>query len=274
MKKTHILLAVLLISLFPGCLLGGSERVYTTSVSPAEPPMISLDEKASGSSDSFDGDVVTGDRKLIRRASLQIEVQDFEESSDRVAAIAGDADGFVSGSNSYVTDTGRRRGTITIRVPESEFFTVIELLEGVGDVESKSVSSEDVSEEYVDLEARLGNLERQEGRLLEIFERAETVEDILKVEEQLGRVRGQIESLTGRLRFLENRVSLSTVSVELFEPEPITTSFGLRDSVRTSLEAFIATTSGIIVFIGLVLPIAIILGVLIILVRAFRKKNV
>jgi hypothetical protein len=68
-------------------------------------------------------------------------------------------------------------------------------------------------------------------------------------------------------------VSLSTVSVELFEPEPITTSFGLRDSVRTSLEAFIATTSGIIVFIGLVLPIAIILGILIILVRAFRKKN-
>jgi hypothetical protein len=227
----------------------------------APAPSIDLEERATGGFESGKAVSEPVDRKLIRRVNLQIKVQDFESSTQMVAGFAENAGGFVSGSNSYVTDSGRRRGTITIRVPDKEFFAVLDRLEEVGEVEAKTVSSEDVTEEYIDLEARLENLKRQEKRLLEIFDKAETVEDILKVEEQLGRVRGESESLTVRLRYLENRITLSTVSVELYEPEPITRSFGLRDSVRMAVEAFVGTVNGIIVFTGFILPVVVILAV-------------
>jgi len=269
MKKEYILLAALLIVLSSGC-ISSEQRGF-------EGEMVSAPAQYAGAEDAaksyaVEADFDSVDRKLILRGRMGIEVSSFDAASTEVAGIAEGAGGFVSGSNSYVTSTGRRRGSITLRVPEEGFFGVVEGLEGIGEVESKSVSSEDVTEEFIDLEARLGNLKRQEERLLEIFDKAETVEDILKVEEQLGRVRGDIESLTGRLRYLENQVSLSTISVELFEPEPITQSFGLRDSIRGAVDAFIGTTSGIIVFVGFILPILALILVALVLVKKLRRR--
>src|SRR3972149_6313527 len=127
MKKAFILLVFLLASLFQGCLLS----TESASLSSPPKPGMGLDQQASESFKSGVGDVESVDRKLIRRANLRIEVSDFEDSSKRVAEAAEAGGGFVSDSNSFVTDTGRRRGTITVRVPESEFFVVVETLEKV-----------------------------------------------------------------------------------------------------------------------------------------------
>jgi len=213
------------------------------------------------------------ERKIIKTASLDVEVQDFDVAAGEVKRLAQASGGFVSNSRFYVTDTGHKRGTITIRVPEEGFLSVLEEVKKLGEVKSTSSSGQDVTEEYIDLDARLRNLERQEERLLEILENASTVEDLLKVEKELGRIRGEIERITGRLRYLDERISLATITVELSEPEPITHSWGLRGALSSSVEGFIGTAMGLIVFTGSILPVVIFLALLFGVYKLVRRKK-
>ncbi|MBN1456046.1 MAG: DUF4349 domain-containing protein [Methanomicrobia archaeon] len=202
----------------------------------------------------------TAEQKLIQRASLSIEVADFQTSSDALSQIVARAGGFISDSYTYVTDTDRKRGEITIRVPSDRFLAVITELETLGTVSSQHIAGEDVTEEYIDLQARLNNSERQEQRLREILELAETVEEILEVERELERVRGEIEQMTGRITYLENRIELATITVSLYEPEPITQSWGIRDALRAAFAGFVAVIRGLIIAVGYAVPILILLG--------------
>lgn len=197
---------------------------------------------------------ITEDRKIIRNARLSIEVRNFDSSAERVEEIAENSGGYVSDSSSYITETGHERGTVTIRVPAEGFSSILEELKTLGKVESTHTSSQDVTEEYVDLEARLGNLKRQEERLLAILDNATTVEEVLKVEEHLGRVRGEIERIEGRLRYLDNRIDLATITVELKEPEPLGHSLELRETLSQALEGVIVTFKALIVFAGYAIP--------------------
>jgi hypothetical protein len=230
----------------------GSSPDYWPGPAPAE-------KGASGSLST----ITTRDteQKIIRSASLSIEVDDFQARSDALSRIVERSDGFISNSYSYVTDTGRKRGEITIRVPKDAFLSVISEIEQLGTVQSKQTSGEDVTEEYIDLTARLNNSERQEQRLLEILELADDVEDILDVERELARVRGEIEQLTGRITYLDNRVELATISISLYEPEPITHSWGIRDAFRAAFEGFVSVIRGLIIAIGYVLPLLILVGI-------------
>ena len=200
------------------------------------------------------------ERKIIQTASLSIEVEDFQSSSDSVIAIVERYNGFISDSHAYVTDTGRKKGDITIRVPTDKFIAIITEIEHVGTVKSKHASGEDVTEEYIDLEARLNNSERQEQRLQEILDMANNTEEVLEVERELWRVRGEIERLTGRIKYLDNRVELATIHVSLYEPEPITHSWGIRDALRSAFGGFVSVIRGLIILIGYALPILILVG--------------
>ena len=200
------------------------------------------------------------ERKIIQRASLSIEVEDFQSSSDAVINIVERYNGFISDSHSYVTDTGRKRGDIIIRVPTDKFLVVIAEMEHLGTVKSKSTSGEDITEEYINLKARLNNSERQEQRLLEIMDMANNTKEVLEVEREIWRVRTEIERLTGRIKYLENRVELATISVSLYEPEPITHSWGIRDAIRSAFECFVSVIRGLIILVGYALPILILVG--------------
>ncbi len=215
---------------------------------------------AGFSKDSDEAGETTVIRKVITTGDLAIEVDDASAAVDEIISITQDACGFVSSSsvydNYYGGSTGKA-GYITIRIPQSGFTSVMGEIEALGTVTSKSISGRDVTEEYVDLSARLGNLERQELRLLEILNMTTTVDEVLDVERELGRVRGEIESLTGRLNYLNDRVDLSTINVRVSEPRPITHSWGLRDALSDSVNGFISTVNALIVLIGYVLPILI-----------------
>jgi len=191
---------------------------------------------------------------------LRIEVKDFQSSSDSVIDIVERSNGFISDSHSYVTDTGRKRGSITIRIPADRFIAVIGEIEHVGDVKSKDTSGEDVTEEYIDLKARLNNSERQEQRLLEILDMANNTKEVLEVEREIWRVRTEIERLTGRIKYLENRVELAMISVSLYEPEPITHSWGIRDAIGSAFGGFVSVIRGLIILVGYALPILILVG--------------
>lgn len=211
-------------------------------------------ESPAGASDA------DADRKIIQRASLSIEVPDFRMSEEAVIRAVARSNGFISSSYAYVTETGRHRGEITVRVPTDSFLGLVAELELLGRVQTKHLSGEDVTEEYTDLRARLNNSQRQELRLLEILELAETVEEVLQVERELARVRGEIEQMTGRLTYLENRIELASITVALYEPEPITQSWGIRDALRAAFAGFVAVIRGMIIALGYLLPILILLG--------------
>ncbi|MBN2488649.1 MAG: DUF4349 domain-containing protein [Methanosarcinaceae archaeon] len=215
--------------------------------------------------DSHTGETESAEfRKIITTSDLTIEVDDATSAVEAISKLAQEAGGFVSGSSvydNYYNENTRKSGYITIRVPQSGFTSVLEKIELLGSVTSKSTSGRDVTEEYIDLSARLANLERQEVRLLEILNMTATVEEVLSVEKELERVRGEIESLTGRLNYLNDRVDFSTINVHVAEPRPITHAWGLRDALSDSVQGFISTVNAMIVLIGYILPILIFLTV-------------
>ncbi len=154
-------------------------------------------------------------RQIVRSATLGVEVVSFEDGSRALVRIAESSGGFVSDSTAAQTDPPS--GTFTLRVPASRFSEALEQVEALGKVTARQVRGEDVTEEYVDLQARVRNLEAHERQLITFMDRATRVADLLSIEQELTRVRGEIEQLTGRLRFLSNRVEMSTVQVTLRE---------------------------------------------------------
>jgi len=156
-------------------------------------------------------------RRVISTASISIEVEEVQVASAAVRAIAESLGGFVE----QLSSSGRadsQQANITIRVPQGRFSTAVERLMGLGEVQSQTQGSEDVSERFIDLKARLRSAEREEQSLLSLLERTLKVGEILTIERELNRVRSEIERLQGQLNFLEGRVELATISVFLFTP--------------------------------------------------------
>ncbi len=161
----------------------------------------------------------TIERMMVYTAQISLEVSNVDLAIDNIQGIALNLGGNVTGITTS-KEGGRKTGLITIRVPQEGFYTAIQAVENLGEVKSKEVKGEDVTEQYVDLSARLSNYQKQEQRLREILGMCKTVEDVLKVEAELNRVRGEIEHLIGQIRYIESRVDMATIIVLLGEPEP------------------------------------------------------
>jgi len=191
----------------------GSTRPTVPSTTPAPPPAIQLPPTEAGSSgDAFAGDT---DRLIIRTGNLALVVEDVAQTIDLISKIATDTGGFVVNSQSYHIGESLR-GTITVRVPSETFETAMASIAGLAvDVRSETTNSQDVTEEFVDLQARLKNLEATEQQLLVIMAKAEKVEDVLAVQRELTNTRAQIEQTKGRIQFLERSTSTSLIQVDL-----------------------------------------------------------
>ena len=144
-------------------------------------------------------------------------MEEVQVASVEVRRIAENLGGFVEHlSSSGGADS--QQANITIRVPQDRFFTAVERLMALGEVQNQSQGSQDVSSQFIDLEAQLNSAQRREQSLLSLLEKAVKLSDILTLEQQLNRVRTEIERLQGQLNFLERRVALATISVFLFTP--------------------------------------------------------
>jgi hypothetical protein len=154
-------------------------------------------------------------RRIIRHATLHVELADVDQGVSRLTGVVESVGGFISSTDSQVDRKGTARATITAYVPPAQFARVLGDLDGVGRVTGRQIGGQDVSEEFVDLEARIRNLERHEGQLLSFMGKAQKVQDLLSLENELARVRGEIERTAGRLRFLKARTDLATIQVAL-----------------------------------------------------------
>lgn len=212
------------------------------------------------------------DRKIISTATLTIEVKDVQEAFNEITAIMQDAGGFISSSSIY-EGSGSYNGEVTIRVPQKNFIMVIEQVENVGQVKFRKITGEDVTEEFIDLNARLGNLKKQEIRLQDILEMATTVKEVLEVEHELERVRGEIERLTGRLNYLNQSVDMSTIQVILREPALITGEGpGITDALKQAVKGFLDSVKGLIIFTGYSLPILMFIAFVILIALGIKRR--
>jgi len=207
-------------------------------------------------------------RRVIRTGQVALEVEKFDDAARRLLAIAEAAGGFVADS-SYADEGGTPRGTFVLRVPAGHFGEVVRQVEGLGVVQRRQIHGQDVTEEFIDVEARVRNLERQEARLLTFMDRATKIADLMAVQNEVTRVRGEIERLTGRLRFLTNRVDLATIQAEVSQKPKKTRGFWDFDQTIARIQAAFLNTvrellgvaEGVAAFAAAVLPL-IVLGAL------------
>lgn len=162
------------------------------------------------------------DRMIIRNASLALQVENVEAALQKVRDIARSSGGFVSSSNTYLekaNDHERTVANVVIQVRSDAFDSAMTALRQLAlKVDSENVSTQDVTEEYVDLESNLRNLKASEAAILRLMDRAQRIEDILALQRELTNIRGQIERLEGRKRFLERRTEMATIAVTLRLP--------------------------------------------------------
>lgn len=165
---------------------------------------------------------VVTERKIIRDADLQLETDAPEEAQNKISAIAESKGGFVvetQSSSSDVKAATRDTVTMSVRVPAAKFNEALdEIRKSASRVINETVKGQDVTEEFIDVEARLKAKKALEEQFLEIMKRSNSVADALNVQRELGNVRGEIEQIEGRKRFLENQSSLSTVKITLKTP--------------------------------------------------------
>lgn len=265
-NKALVVFAVLLLILASGC-LGEQETPAQDKYAVPLKSELSITEREvpAGIADILE-------RKIISTASLSMEVKSVQVAISEITRIVQAGGGFISSSSTYEI-AGRKNGEITVRVPQKNFYSAIEQIEALGTVKSKQISGQDVTEEFIDLDARLGNLKKQEARLSDILKTATTVKDVLEVERELERVRGEIERLTGRLNYLNQSVEMSTISVSASEPEPIAGGgLGITDALKEAARGFIESVKGIIIFTGFILPIAIFIAVIYVVALWFKRK--
>ncbi len=156
-------------------------------------------------------------RMVIKSASLSVRVRDVAAAYAKAVQIAEGRGGFVQASAQY--REGGESAELTIRVPPAGFLPLLAALEGLGTTEEKSISGQDVTEEYYDLSADLENQGEVRDRLFQLLRQAKKVEDAIAVEQQLERIGGNINRIKGRMKYLETMVGMSTVTLGLYTEE-------------------------------------------------------
>jgi hypothetical protein len=160
-----------------------------------------------------------GARKLVQNGTIFFEVVDASKTRGEIALFVNDLSGYIASEKIHKDDNMQQRFEMVARIPGSNLEKFISRIEAMSTrIDDREFSAQDVTEEYVDLESRLAAKRELETRFREIVRQAATIEDILKIEEQIGVVRGDIESIQGRLKVLSNRVSYATITLTYYQP--------------------------------------------------------
>jgi hypothetical protein len=181
------------------------------------------------------------ERKLIKEGRVEFETDDLSATRKSIFEAVDKYKGYVSSDQEYKSPE-RISNTVHIRVPADSFDDLLkEATQGVEKFDSKVIDVRDVTEEFLDIQARLKTKKELEKRFLELLKQANKVIEILEIEKELGQLRSDIESIEGRLKYLEDRVSLSSLTMTFYESIPNQTDFGrkFKDGFRNGWDNLI-----------------------------------
>lgn len=218
------------------------------------------------------------DRRLVKTGYITLEVNDITEAMSGITSVASTLGGYVVSSNES-GDKEITYGRISIRVPSDRFDEAFDKLRKLAiKVTNKSTDSQDVTEEYTDLQAQLRNLEATEAQYLELLKKSETVEDTLKVYQQLSNVRQQIERIKGRIQYLERTSDMALIEVNLYKTKPIDgTGWSALETLKSAvrgLATFGKALANIAIWLLIFSPVWIIILVVVLYFTRWRKKKV
>ena len=271
MNRKTLMFMFCLFLLLSGC--SSNEKDDSASKSQDEKAESKMDASISGNmvqqEEAAEKEGVTDERKVIHQAQLELKVKNLEKAQMKIENKVAEYGGYVVESNVYREDEELVEGTITVRVPEAHFQDFLADSEGeASELVGRNVTGQDVTEQYVDLKARLKSKRAVEERLLAFMKDAEKTEDLLKISSDLAVVQEEIEQLTGQMKYLENQTSYSTVTVTLSQDRIVVPGIDNKEwntwertkkQLATSANLLLKAGSGIIVFIIGNLPILIIL---------------
>ena len=208
--------------------------------------------------------------QVIRQAQLSITVSSgsFDSKLADIRGLVQLQGGFISGTDAQANPAANsqiRTGVITFMVPAAKFDDTIDQLTKMGKVENEHIGGNDVSAQYVDLQARLVNEEAQRDAMLALLQRAQSVQDIIAVQNQLGQITGQIEQLKGQIQYIDHNTAYSTVTVDMTEagvPVQATSqdNWGFASALSDAAHNFVSTLNYIVTGLGAIGPIVIVLG--------------
>jgi hypothetical protein len=269
-KSGSLALAALIVVSFvllSGCasLPGGVNP--TQSAEKGAPASYGVEGVRTDSSNSYTVPLATGtpsqgvytdvsDRKVIMTASVQLETGEHDKVVNDIRNIAAGAGGYVQSSSTYLTTQDKKQSSITIKVPAAQYEPCLTQIKALGKVKSESSSGQDVTRQYIDLSARLKNLQAEEKQLSEIMGMSKNVSEVLSVEKELFRVRGEIESTQAQLNYLSSQVDFSTITVGVAEPQPVVEyDWGLDTAFKEAVRAFTGMIGALIVLTGYIIPL-------------------
>lgn len=220
------------------------------------------------------GAVATGDARVVKTAVLTLGIGKgrLDDVYQQALDAATRAGGWVQAS-----ETGRDQATLVLKVPANRLEGVLAGLRDLGKVRSESIAGEDVSQEYVDLEARLTHWQAQEAVFLGLMAKAKTISETIQIQQQLSVIQEQIEQLEGRRRYLEGQTSFSTVRLSLLEAgavakEPETSASTLARAWERAMGVALDVIGGTLVVLGAVVPLALVLGIPALGLAALRRR--
>ncbi|MDD4900539.1 MAG: DUF4349 domain-containing protein [Patescibacteria group bacterium] len=233
---------------------------------------------ASGSAVANSG--ATAEKKVIRTGSLSLKVEKTESAAEAIANIAKINQGEVANSNFYESSRGVKAGSITVRVPFNHFTAAFTAIKKVAtQVLSESTNAQDITAEYIDLEACLKNKRAEEASFLALLNRSGKMEEILAVTKELAAVRGEIEQLEGQQRYLDSQTDMSTITANISEDVTIAPAADdwrpwqvVKNSVKQLLVNGQNFVDGLIGFLVVVLPALIVYALVIWLLYYLGKK--
>jgi hypothetical protein len=219
------------------------------------------------------------EKKVIKIGDLSINVESADKASEEIGKIAKSNGGDVFSVNFYEATKGYKNGNIVVKVPNANFEkTFAEIKKVATHVSSESVSGQDVTEEYADLEIQIRNKKVEEESFLNVLKQAVKIDDILSATREVSRVRGEIESLEGRKKFMNSQIDMSSINIQISEDISLPAGEGWRpwEVVKSSVKELVGNLQGFVDntvnFFIVVLPTLILYGIIILVVYKVGRK--
>ncbi len=239
--------------------------------------------KVGGNGDGKEAEEATGgqpiptsiERKLIKNGEVSFKAKSLPETKARIKTTLLSMGGYIAKENAYDYSESPSE-ELVVRVPAKNFDAFLDaILKGVDDVDSKKIDIEDVTEEFVDKEARLKNKKQLEDKYRELLTKTQSMEDILKIEKEISSIREEIEAVEGRLKYLSNQVNYSTLRITYYEHRTSGFNFGgkLGNALQNGGTGFLWFIIGVVSLWPMWLILGVIWYVIVKLVKRSRAKK-